>query len=133
MAQEVVGLIRRPAVDHLVDHRNHVVLGDFRDRPVTPSIDEFAPQLALDDRGLARLRRVPLDELLGDSPKIVLLTAKLGQLFAILIDLGVDSLAKQRAPSPRLLPGLLECQFAIGAERSPRRVRLAGKSGDQDE
>jgi hypothetical protein len=85
------------------------VLGDVGDRAGAPAGDELAPQLALDDRGLAGLADVPFDELLGDGREGVLLLAQrrlplalvLGDRINALRDLRETIRGPWREPAPR--------------------------------
>src|SRR5262249_24510448 len=62
--EQIVRLVIRAAIDHCPQHGLDVKRIDIRDRPSTPAIDEFDPQLARENGRSAGRRDVPLYELL---------------------------------------------------------------------
>jgi hypothetical protein len=130
--KQIVRLIRRAAVDRLAQHCLHVELVDVGDRP-SPMVYELPPDLALGHRGLAGLGDMPLDEILCDSRKRVILLAQLFPLGALLLGRRALPGLDQLQPLARLLPRRLERQFAVVAERPAGRIIGAGEPGYQHE
>jgi hypothetical protein len=80
-----------------------------------------------------RSSRSTTAEFFGDCCEAVLLLTQLGLPLALPLVGGVDAALDEAKPGAGLLPGLLERQGAIAAERPTGGIVAAGIAGDEDE
>jgi hypothetical protein len=132
VAERIMGLVGRAALDDRTNRGGHLFRHDVRYGAGAPPSDEFAFHDSLRFGALFQTAGVTLEELRRDGREGVDLAPLRFGTFPRLLGLGVHAFLYQFEPASRLVPGLIEGHRAVVAERAASRVfRVAGISGDQ--